>query len=70
VLPHVLVAPLAVAEADHRLHLGEERVQCAEREQCIEAALRILAHHDAVELVAHPESVELRERCVVLVRCP
>ena len=50
VLPHVLVAPLAVAEADHGFDLGQERVERARHEQRVEAVPRELAHHHAVEV--------------------
>ena len=49
VLPDVLVAPLAVAEADHRVDLGEDGGERAHLEQLVEAALGVLAHHHAIE---------------------
>ncbi len=49
VLPHVFVAPLAVAEADHGFDFGQERVEHARGEQGVEAGVGVLTHHDAVE---------------------
>ncbi len=62
VLPDVLVAPLAVAEAHHRVHLGEDGRQRAHLEQLVEPALRVFAHDDPVEPIAHGSRIELHRR--------
>ena len=66
VLPHVLVAPLAVAEADHRVDLGEEDAQRAGVEQRVETELRVLPHDDAIEAIADRLRIELRRDLQVL----
>ncbi len=52
VLPDVLVAPLAVAEADHRRDLGQPRVERARHVQRIEAFLRVTPEQELVEVLA------------------
>jgi hypothetical protein len=52
------VAPLAVAKADHRVHLGEEHAERARVEQRVEAKLGIGAHDHAVEPIAHGARVD------------
>ena len=66
VLPDVLVAPLAVAEADHRVHLGEDGRERAHLEQLVEAALGVVSHDDAVEAIAHRTRVELHRGAEVV----
>ena len=60
VLPDVLVPPLAVAEADHRVDLGEDCREGAVEEERVEPELGIVSHHDAVEARAERGGVELR----------
>ncbi len=52
VLPHVLVAPLAITEADHGADFGEERFERSAFEQGVEASLRIVGHHESVEVAS------------------
>jgi hypothetical protein len=66
VLPDVLVAPLAVAEADHRVDLREEDAEGAGIEERVEAELGILAHHHAIQARAHSLRVEARRGLEVL----
>jgi hypothetical protein len=60
VLPHVFVAPLAVAEADHRLDLGQQGPERPAREQRVEAPLGLARHEHLVEAAAHVGGEALR----------
>ena len=66
VLPDVLVAPLGVPEAHHRVHFGEEDAQRADVEQRVETQLGIFPHDDAIEAVANGLGVEPRRDAEVL----
>jgi hypothetical protein len=47
--PHVFVPPLAVAEADQRVHLGQERVEGAARQERVEPSLGVFRQEHLVE---------------------
>ena len=68
VLPHVLVAPLAVAEADHGVDLGEHDAEHAGIEQRVEAELGVIAHDDAIELRADVDRIGLERGAHVFER--